>query len=120
MYSFLNYLRRYRAVFITLAIFLVLFLLAMGGMDTKDWITTLLRSLSVAALTFLVASGFSLIFGLLDVLNLAHGTLFMVGAYVAWSVYVRPDTFIDLFTPVALIASTIARAPAPWCPLPLS
>jgi len=39
------------------------------------------------------------------VLNLAHGTLFMIGAYIGWTVYVRPDTFVDLLTPLALILS---------------
>jgi branched-chain amino acid transport system permease protein len=74
-------------------------------METSDFVITLLRGLSVGSLTFLVASGFSLIFGLLDVLNLAHGTLFMIGAYIGWTVFVRPDTFVDLLTPLALIVS---------------
>jgi branched-chain amino acid transport system permease protein len=74
-------------------------------MESQDFLITLLRGFSVGAITFLVASGFSLIFGLLDVLNLAHGTLFMIGAYVGWTVYVRPDTFVDLLTPLALLLS---------------
>src|SRR3990172_1920597 len=78
---------------------------AQRGMDTSDFVITLLRGLSVGSLTFLVASGFSLIFGLLDVLNLAHGTLFMIGPYIGWTVFVRPDTFVDLLAPVALILS---------------
>ena len=95
-----NYLR-----IIVLAVLVVLFIAAAQGMESKDFVITLLRSLSVGSLTFLVASGFSLIFGLLDVLNLAHGTLFMIGAYIGWTVYVRPDTFVDLLTPLALILS---------------
>ena len=88
-----------------LAVLGILFIAAAQGMESKDFVITLLRGLSVGSLTFLVASGFSLIFGLLDVLNLAHGTLFMIGAYVGWTVYVRPDTFVDLLTPIALILS---------------
>jgi branched-chain amino acid transport system permease protein len=84
--------------------------MASQNMDTSDFVITLLRGLSVGALTFLVASGFSLIFGLLDVLNLAHGTLFMIGAYVGWTVYVRPDTFVDLVTPLALLISGFVLA----------
>ena len=90
----------------------ILFIAAAQGMESKDFVITLLRGLSVGSLTFLVASGFSIIFGLLDVLNLAHGTLFMIGAYIGWTVYVRPDTFVDLLTPIALIISgflTMAR-----------
>jgi len=95
-----NYLR-----IIVLAILGVLFIAAAQGMESKDFVITFLRGLSVGSLTFLVASGFSLIFGLLDVLNLAHGTLFMIGAYIGWTVYVRPDTFVDLLAPLALILS---------------
>jgi branched-subunit amino acid ABC-type transport system permease component len=77
-------------------------------MEKQDFVITLLRGLAVGSITFLVASGFSLIFGLLDVLNLAHGTLFMIGAYMGWTVVVRPDTFVDLLTPLALIVSGFA------------
>ena len=72
-------------------------------MSGKDVVITVLRGFSAGSVTFLVAAGFSLIFGLLDVLNLSQGTLYMIGAYVGWTVYVRPDTFIDILTPVLLI-----------------
>ena len=42
--------------------------------------------LGLAALYFLVASGLSLIFGLMDVLNFAHGGFVAIGGYVAWTV----------------------------------
>ncbi len=90
---------------LTLLALLAFFIIAARGMETKDWVITLLRGLSVGSVTFLVASGFSLIFGLLDVLNMAHGTVFMLGAYIAWTVYVRPDTFVDLLTPALLLMS---------------
>ena len=98
-----SFLRKNRIFLITLAIFLVLFALAQQGMGAKDFLITTLRGFSVGSVTFLVAAGFSLIFGLLDVLNLAQGTLYMLGAYIGWTVYVRPDTFVDLLTPLALI-----------------
>ena len=97
------FLRKNLVLLTVLAVLAALFAAAAGGMETSDFVITLLRGLSVGSLTFLVASGFSLIFGLLDVLNLAHGTLFMIGAYVGWTVYVRPDTFVDLLTPLFLI-----------------
>jgi branched-chain amino acid transport system permease protein len=99
------FLRRNFLLILTFAILAGLLSVARNGMGTSDFVITLLRSLSVGSLTFLVASGFSLIFGLLDVLNLAHGTLFMIGAYIGWTVFVRPDTFVDLLTPLALILS---------------
>ncbi|RAG82843.1 branched-chain amino acid ABC transporter permease [Streptacidiphilus pinicola] len=43
-----------------------------------------ITGLGLGALYFLVASGLSLIFGLMDVLNFAHGALLSVGAYATW------------------------------------
>lgn len=103
--------RKNRTQIIMLAILLLLFVTALRGMETRDWVITLLRGLSVGAITFIVASGFSLIFGLLDVLNLAQGTLFMVGAYVGWTVFVRPDTFVDAVTPVSLLLAGFILLP---------
>lgn len=80
-------------------------------MEADDWFITIIRGLAVGAITFLVASGLSLIFGLMDVLNLAHGELYMIGAYVGWTIYVRPDTFLDILTPVALVLSALALLP---------
>jgi branched-chain amino acid transport system permease protein len=49
--------------------------------------TVTLNGLTLAALYFLVASGFSLIFGLMRTVNMAHGTLFLVGAYGGYAVF---------------------------------
>ncbi len=99
------FIRKNLMLLIILSVLTGLFVAAASGMESQAFVITLLRGLSVGSLTFLVASGFSLIFGLLDVLNLAHGTLFMIGAYIGWTVYVRPDTFVDLLTPLAFILS---------------
>ncbi len=100
-----TFFRRNLLLLIVLATMAGLFAAAADGMETQDFVITLLRGLSVGSLTFLVASGFSLIFGLLGVLNLAHGALFMIGAYIGWTVFVRPDTFVDLLTPLTLVFS---------------
>jgi branched-chain amino acid transport system permease protein len=112
MGEFVGTLRKNRTQVIVLAALLFLFVSASQSMELSDWAITVLRGLSVGALTFLVAAGFSLILGLMDVLNLAHGELFMVGAYVGWTVYVRPDTFIDVLAPVALLGVGLALIPA--------
>ncbi len=104
-------LRKNRTRLITLAVLAFLFVTALQGMESEDWAITVLRGLSVGAITFLVAAGLSLILGLMDVLNLAHGELFMVGAYVGWTVYVRPDTFIDVLPPLLLLAAGLALMP---------
>jgi len=46
------------------------------------WIVQTLNSLALGGLLFLLAAGFSLIFGLMRIANLTHGALYMLGAYV--------------------------------------
>lgn len=52
------------------------------------WLDThfisLLNGLAIGSLLFILAVGLSLIFGMMDVLNLAHGVLFLAGAYATW------------------------------------
>ncbi|MCS7234835.1 MAG: branched-chain amino acid ABC transporter permease, partial [Armatimonadota bacterium] len=50
------------------------------------WLTQLLNGLSFAALLFLLASGLTLIFGLMRVVNISHGSYYLLGAYVALTV----------------------------------
>ena len=45
----------------------------------------LLNGLTFAALLFVVASGFTLIFGLLRIVNLAHGALYLFGGYIGYT-----------------------------------
>jgi branched-chain amino acid transport system permease protein len=54
--------------------------------NARLFLLTVLNGLTLAALYFLVASGFTLIFGLMRNVNLAHGSLFLLGAYVGYSV----------------------------------
>lgn len=104
-------LRQNRARMALLAALFFIFFSALFAMDPSDWFITVIRGIAVGAITFLVASGLSLIFGLMDVLNLAHGELFMLGAYVGWTVFVRPDTFMDLLVPVLLVSAMFALWP---------
>jgi branched-chain amino acid transport system permease protein len=53
-------------------------------LDTN--LVSLLNGLAIGFLLFILAVGLSLVFGMMDVLNLAHGVLFLIGAYVAWAV----------------------------------
>ena len=54
--------------------------------NARLFVTTLLNGVTLAALYFLVASGFTLVFGLMRNVNLAHGSLYLLGAYVGWMV----------------------------------
>ena len=63
-------------------------LLSLWGLyeDATLFLKTMLNGLTLASLYFIVASGFTLVFGLMRNVNLAHGSLFLIGAYVGWIV----------------------------------
>ncbi len=50
--------------------------------NPRDFFITLLNGITAAALYFVVASGFTLIFGLMRVVNMAHGAFFLLGGYI--------------------------------------
>ncbi|KQP21528.1 branched-chain amino acid ABC transporter permease [Pseudorhodoferax sp. Leaf267] len=54
--------------------------------NTRLYFVTLLNSLTLASLYFIVASGFTLVFGLMRNVNLAHGSLYLLGGYVGYVV----------------------------------
>ena len=54
--------------------------------NPRLYFVTLLNSLTLASLYFIVASGFTLVFGLMRNVNLAHGSLYLLGGYVAYGV----------------------------------
>ena len=53
------------------------------------FVLNILNGISFGAILFLLCSGFSLIFGVMGILNLSHGALYMVGAYVGWTIAVH-------------------------------
>src|SRR5215470_3311056 len=62
-------------------------------MQWQFWIIQTLNSVAFGGLLFLLSSGFSLIFGLMRVPNLAHGAFFMLGAYFGYSLLIRGMNF---------------------------
>jgi branched-chain amino acid transport system permease protein len=54
-------------------------------MDFPTFLIQLLNGVQYGLLLFLIASGLTLIFGIMGVINLAHGSFYMVGAYLAFS-----------------------------------
>jgi len=52
--------------------------------DIGTFVTVTLNGLTLAALFFVVASGFTLIFGLMRTINMAHGSLYLLGGYLAF------------------------------------
>lgn len=53
-------------------------------MDFANFLIQTLNSLQYGLLLFLVASGLTLVFGIMGIINLAHGSFYMIGAYLAF------------------------------------
>jgi len=53
-------------------------------MDFANFLIQLLNSVQYGLLLFMLAAGLTLIFGIMGVVNLAHGSFYMLGAYLAW------------------------------------
>jgi len=64
----------------------LLALAAMPAMSMPTWITLTVAGVAMGVMLFLMASGLTLVFGLMDVLNFAHGAFITLGAFVAVSV----------------------------------
>jgi branched-chain amino acid transport system permease protein len=58
------------------------------------WVIQCLNGVSFGALLFLLASGLSLIFGVMNIVNVAHGSYFMLGGYIGYSVLAKTGSFI--------------------------
>jgi branched-subunit amino acid ABC-type transport system permease component len=61
--------------------------------------------LTTAMFLFLIASGLSLVFGIMRVINFAHGSFYMIGAYLAWQAMQWLHPVAEGFWPAALIAA---------------
>ena len=82
-------------------------LLSVWGLyeDATLFLKTMLNGLTLASLYFIVASGFTLVFGLMRNVNLAHGSLFLIGAYVGWIVGEYTGSWL-----LAVLAGFVAAA----------
>ncbi|MGE8397081.1 MAG: ABC transporter permease subunit, partial [Comamonas sp.] len=63
-------------------------------MDSVFLLEQLLNGLGYGLMLFLLAAGLTLVFGIMDTLNLAHGALFMAGGYVSASVHTASGSFL--------------------------
>jgi len=72
-------------------------------MNTQFWLVQAFNGISYGALLFLVGAGLSLIFGVMRIVNLAHGSYFLLGGYVALSVIWATGSWA-LSLPVAALA----------------
>jgi branched-chain amino acid transport system permease protein len=78
-------------------------------MDLSFIFGQLLSGLTTAMFLFLIASGLSLVFGVMRVLNFAHGSFYMVGAYLAWQLVQWLQPLLASFW-LAVLASALGVA----------
>jgi branched-chain amino acid transport system permease protein len=71
--------------------------------DAQFWLIQVFNGVSYGALLFLLASGLTLIFGVMRIVNLAHGAYFLLGGYVALSVIWATGSWL-LALPLAALA----------------
>jgi branched-chain amino acid transport system permease protein len=75
-------------------------------MNTQFWLIQAFNGISYGALLFLVGSGLSLIFGVMRIVNLSHGSYFLLGGYVALTVIWTTGSWV-LAIPVAALAVAV-------------
>jgi branched-chain amino acid transport system permease protein len=85
-----------RGILLVVAAFVLLWVLVIAddalAREPRTFIIVLLNGLTLAGLYFVVASGFTLIFGLMRVVNMAHGSLYMLAGFFAFELQQR---FVD-------------------------
>src|SRR6266404_233186 len=87
--------------------------------SASSWVTLTVASLAMGMMIFIMASGLTLVFGLMDVLNFGHGAFIAVGAYIATLVllplapYVQADSLLTnlaVLAPAAVLAMAVSGA----------
>ncbi|MDZ4361098.1 MAG: branched-chain amino acid ABC transporter permease [Variovorax sp.] len=78
-------------------------------MDFANFLIQLLNSLQYGLLLFMLAAGLTLIFGIMGVVNLAHGSFYMLGAYLAWFLVTQLDSLV-----LAIVLGTVIAAALGW------
>ncbi|NJN19220.1 MAG: branched-chain amino acid ABC transporter permease [Oscillochloris sp.] len=102
-----DFLKQNRPALIGLA--LAVFVLGWAAIQYEPRVAAsiLLSGLTLGALYFLVTAGLSLIFGLMDVLNFAHGLLFMAGAYMGYTLYANPRLLLNTLPFILVLAGAV-------------
>ncbi|MCP3462362.1 branched-chain amino acid ABC transporter permease [Bradyrhizobium sp. CCGUVB23] len=103
---------------ILLPIALALVMIPFVG-STSSWLTLTVASLAMGMMIFIMASGLTLVFGLMDVLNFGHGAFIAVGAYVAtlillpFAAAMQADSLLmnlAVLAPAALLSMAVSGA----------
>jgi len=75
--------------------------------DLQFWLIQAFNGISYGALLFLLAAGLTLIFGVMRIVNLAHGSYFLLGGYVALSVIWTTGSWLLALPVAALVLAAI-------------
>ncbi len=76
-------------------------------MDLHFWLIQAFNGISYGALLFLLAAGLTLIFGVMRIVNLAHGAYFLLGGYVALSVIGATGSWLLALPVAALVIAVV-------------
>ena len=76
-------------------------------MNAQFWLIQSFNGISYGALLFLLASGLTLIFGVMRIVNLAHGAYFLLGGYVALSVIAATGSWVLAVPVAALVVAAV-------------
>src|SRR5438132_4288110 len=76
--------------------------------NPSTWVTLTVAGLAMGLLIFIMASGLTLVFGLMDVMNFAHGVFIAIGAYVAVSAMKLFGGGLAALLPAMLAAMAVA------------
>ena len=82
-------------------------------MDLATFCIQLLNAVQYGLLLFLIAAGLTLIFGIMGIINLAHGSFYMVGAYLAWSLSMHFGS-LWLAIPAGIVLSVVFGIVIEW------
>ncbi len=97
--------KRLRIIGVVAVILGIMIFVIWRYLGTAALVRTTLSGLTLGSLFFMIAAGLTLIFGLMDVLNFAHGAMFMLGAYMGWQFFTNP-TFIFGVAPLIFSYAT--------------
>ena len=78
-----------RALVAAALLFVAVWVAYKAAQDLRTFVVVGLNGLTLAGLYFVVASGFTLIFGLMRVVNMAHGSLYMLAGFFAFDLQER-------------------------------
>lgn len=82
-------------------------------MDAYTFLIQVLNGIQYGLLLFLCAAGLTLVFGFMGIINLAHGSFYMIGAYLAWSLTAGLGSFW-LAIPAGVALSVLLGLALEW------